>query len=264
MPLITPCYRGQFDPLSLTGLIRSLEAKVQGFVPCLSSGEGQMLNDKQWEQVVQATRGATAKPVLAGIKRSSLAATIALAHRAEELGCDGIVLPVPGRDTREVVDYFQAIAAETSLPIVIYNTETQSIQTLAALRQLEAIPSIIAIKDSSMNEAFFETLCMLRQEGDLRLSVLQGMEHQLKTPQGCDGYLIALANVEPTLCRQMFAQPSDAINQEILELFWRYNLGGDWFISLKSILFCRQTIRSAEQVTLAIQPVLGQRREVLV
>lgn len=237
---------------------------MQGFVPCLSSGEGQMLSDAQWEQVVQTTRATTSKPVLAGIKRNGLVAAIALAQRAEQLGCDGIVLPVPSADPREVLDYFQAIAAETNLPIVIYNTETQSIQTLAALRQLEGIPSIIAIKDSSMNEAFFETLCILRQEGELRLSVLQGMEHQLKVPQGCDGYLIALANVEPALCGKMFAQPNDAINQEILELFWRYNLGGDWFISLKSILCCRQTIRSGEQVTLAIQPVLNQPTETIV
>jgi 4-hydroxy-tetrahydrodipicolinate synthase len=257
VPLITPFYKNQLDRSSLTALIHALANQVQGFVPCLSSGEGQLLNDDQWEQVVETTRRSTDKPVLAGVKRDRLADSIQLVQRAEALGCDGVVMPVLSNDGDEVVAYFRQVAEATTLPIVLYNTETTAVSRISVIRQLEAIANVIGIKDSSMNEAFFKMLCGLRQGGDLSLSILQGMEHQLQTPPGCDGYLVSLANVEPALCQRMYQTPSDGLNEEILELFWRYNLGGDWLISLKSILFCRGLIRSAEQVSLAIKPGLA-------
>jgi len=264
VPLITPFYKHQLDQLSLTALIRSVENEVQGFVPCLSSGEGHLLRDDQWKAVVQTTRASTDKPVLAGIKRDRLEDSLRLVQQAEAMGCDGVIMPVLSNDCDEVVTYFQEVAQATKLPIVLYNTETQAVSSLSAIRQLEAIENVIAIKDSSMNEAFFQKMCMLREEGDLRLSILQGMEHQLQTPAGCDGYLVSLANVEPALCQHMYRTPSDRINEDILEKFWRYNLGGDWLVTLKAMLFCREVIRSAEQVTLAIQPELYQAQRQLV
>lgn len=262
--MITPFYKHQLDRLSLTALIRSVEDEVQGFVPCLSSGEGHLLSDEQWLEVVQATRASTDKPVLAGVKRDRIEDSIRLVQQAEALGCDGVVMPVLSNDGDEVVAYFEQVAEATILPIVLYNTETTAVNSLSAIRQLEAIENIIGIKDSSMNEAFFQTLCMLRQDGDLRLSILQGMEHQLLTPAGCDGYLVSLANVEPALCQRMYQMPSDRLNGEILEMFWRYNLGGDWLVTIKAMLFCREVIRSAEQVTLAIKPAFSQVQEQLV
>lgn len=264
VPLITPFYKHQLDQLSLTALIRSVEDEVQGFVPCLSSGEGHLLDDDQWRSVVEATRASTEKPVLAGVKRDRIEDSIRLVKQAEVMGCDGVVMPVLSSDGDEVVAYFQQVAEATSLPIVLYNTETTAVSSVSTIRQLEAIENIIGIKDSSMNEAFFQTMCMLRQEGDLRFSILQGMEHQLLTPAGCDGYLVSLANVEPALCQRMYQMPSDRLNGEILEMFWRYNLGGDWLVTIKAMLFCREVIRSAEQVTLAIKPVLPQVQEQLV
>lgn len=254
VPLVTPFYRGQFDPKSLAQLIEQLSPHVAGFVPCLSSGEGQLLSDSDWEAVIRMTRQQTQKPVIAGVKRDRLEDTLRLSAKAAEIGCDAVILPVPCSDEDKVVEYFETVAEAIALPIVLYNTEEHSVQTAAGIRRLEAIPRIIGIKDSSMNQPFFEALCKLRYGGDLRLSVLQGFEHLLKVPAGCDGYLIALANLEPELCQRMFQKNSVEIAAEIEELFWRYNLGGDWFVSMKALLAARQMIRSAEQVNPAIVP----------
>ncbi len=234
----------------------TIEPFAEGFVPCLSSGEGQFLSLSTWQNVIQATRQYTQKVVIAGIKRETLQETIALGKLAQQLGCDAIIVPVPVSDDRVTVGYFNQITAAIALPIVIYNTESHSIQSLDGLRQLESLPQIIAIKDSSMNEEFFKLLCNLRTQAQLRLSVLQGFEHLLQVPPGCDGYLIALANLEPELCHRMLLENSDVINSEILDCFWRYNLGADWFVSMKAILMARQVIRSAEQVNLMVQPDL--------
>jgi len=82
----------------------------------------------------------------------------------------------------------------------------------------------------------------------LKMSVLQGMENQLLQSKGCDGYLISLGNVEPQLCKTMFENPTEENNQKVLAKFWEYNLGGEWFITLKALLYSRGIIRSAEQV----------------
>ena len=244
----------QFDPESLTRLMEQLSPHVAGFVPCLSSGEGQVLSDADWEAMIRATRQQTQKPVIAGVKRDRLEDTLRLSAKAAALGCDAVILPVPCSDENRIVEYFEQVAEAIALPIVLYNTEEHSVQTEVGIRRLEAIPKIIGIKDSSMNQPFFETLCKLRYGGDLRLSVLQGFEHLLKVPAGCDGYLIALANLEPELCQRMFQEKSESLAANIAELFWCYNLGGDWFVSMKAFLAAKQIIRSAEQVNPAIVP----------
>ena len=254
VPLVTPFYRGKFDPQSLTKLIRYTEPHVAGYVPCLSSGEGQLISDRVWNDVVTATRGHTKKFVAAGIKRDNIDAVRRLSARAHQIGCDAVVLPVPYAKESDTLRYFDAVSAKIDLPIIIYNTEQLQIRTRSALLALAQNPAIIAIKDSSMNKRFFATACQLRRSGLLRLAVLQGLEHHMLVPDGCDGHMVALANVEPELCRRMLQRNTSELNAKIIDLFWKYNLGGSWYVALKTILLERGVLRSAEETQLAIRP----------
>jgi 4-hydroxy-tetrahydrodipicolinate synthase len=175
--------------------------------------------------------------------------------RAEVLECDGVMLPVPFEDEALSIEYFSKIAKASDIPIFLYNTESCCFKSIESIQKLEDIDSIVGIKDSSMNSDFFMKLCHLRQSDRLRISVFQGMEHQMKVPSGCDGYVVALANVEPQLCREMLVQKSDAVNEKIIDLFWKYNLGGNWYITLKSILFSRNVFKSSEEAVLSIRPI---------
>lgn len=254
VPLITPFYRGEFDGDSLARLMTFVDPYAAGYVPCLSSGEGQYLRDEQWQRVIAAVRRRTRKPVLVGIKRNSASAVLKLARKAEELGCDAAVVPVAHDNETDALHWFGRLAKHTSLPLMIYNTETLRFRTIAALLRLQEIPTVVGLKDSSMNPRFFAAACRLRREGKLRFAVFQGMEHQMQVPGGCDGHVVALANTEPKLCHAMFQRNSNTLNQLLLEAFWRYNLGGNWYVTLKAILAARGTIRSAEEVQLAIRP----------
>ena len=252
VPLITPLHKGKVDTGSLANLMSNLEAHVEGFVPCLSSGEGALITDEQWIQVVEATVSKSSKPVFPGIIRPTLDAVVELASKAKQLGADGIVVPVTSNDDTQTLEYFLELSQRQDLPIIIYNTEEHCIQSIETVQKLAGIESVVAIKDSSENTDLFEQMCTMRTKDELRISILQGMEHRLKVPSGCDGYLISLLNVEPEICRTMWKQQSDKVNEEILELFNKYNLGGEWFVSLKAILHTRGVITSGEQVEQAI------------
>lgn len=253
IPIITPMLKANFDKESMRAVFDSVDEYINGYIPCLSSGEGADLNNSQWKEVVVCLRSYTDKPVIPGIKRNNINSALELVKVAEELSCDGIAITVPSNNFNETFDYFSRIAAETDLPILVYNTEDKHISTKYELLKLDSIQNVVGLKDSSMNQSFFELACQLREEGTLRMSILQGMEHLLNVPNGCDGYLVSLLNIEPKLVFDYFNNKTDDLHQKIIDIFWTYNLGGEWFVTLKAVLFMRNVIRSAEQVNLAIK-----------
>ncbi len=254
VPLLTPFYQGRFDPQSLKKLMQFVTPQVDGFVPCLSSGEGGVISDTVWEEVVRCTRANSKKTVIAGIKRSTLVETIKLARKAQSIGCEAIMVPVPRAVESESLRYFSELTRKIALPVVVYNTEQNRFTSVAAIKELQRNEMIVGIKDSSMNKKLFSQMCKMRADGALRFPVFQGMEHQMQYPVGCDGYIVALTNIEPKLCRQMLTKNSSRLNEKIIDMFWQYNLGGNWYVSLKALLCERRIIRSAEETILAIRP----------
>lgn len=254
VPLVTPFYHGHFDPQSLRKLIQFAAPEVNGYVPCLSSGEGGVISNAVWEAVVRYTRKYTNKTVIAGIKRNTIAGTIELAHKAQRIGCDAVMVPVPYAVERKALEYFRDLTRKIALPVVIYNTQQHRFRSIGAIKELQQNEAIIGMKDSSMNKKLFAQMCKMRIEKALRFPVFQGMEHQMLSPLGCDGHIVALANIEPGLCREMLSRNSVKLNARIINLFWRYNLGGNWYVSLKALLCERGIIRSGEESKLAIRP----------
>ncbi len=247
-PLITPMRQRSFDSASMKKLMMSMEDSVQGYVPCLSSGEGAVLSPAQWEEVVSCVVESTKKPVIAGILKDSVEEIIALARKASEFECEAVILAIPKGSDEEIVNHFQRLSEEIEVPIVLYNTEHSPLKSMSCVQELDQL-GIAGIKDSSQNIEFFRELIDLKSKGKLRLALLQGMENQLYESVACDGFLISLLNVEPELCAQMFQSPSKELNTKILKLFSEYDLGReDWYVSLKALLHARGVIRSAERV----------------
>lgn len=246
IPLITPLYHGKFDEQSAKNLIETTQEFTDGYVVGLSSGEGEELSDEMWKEAISYAVSLTNKPVAAGILGKDIEQIISLTDVAKKLGCVAVVIPAAGENEEEMVKFFGELDTKTALPIIIYNTEKFSIHSVGNLLRLNNLENIIAIKDSSGDEKFFSEI--IAQKDKLKISVLQGMENQLLQSKGCDGYLISLGNVEPQLCKTMFENPTEENNQKILAKFWEYNLGGEWYITLKALLYSRGVIRSAEQV----------------
>ena len=254
VPLITPFYNGKFDETSMRKLIRSLDASVDGYIPCLSSGEGKKLSAKEWKKIISSVCSATKKPVFAGILRGSKKEVFALVQKANKLLCVGVVVPTLYDTDEKNLKYLKEAAGISSKQIMLYNTEEHPIKSVTTLKKLDSLSKIVAIKDSSMNVPFFKKLVALKKQKQLRMNIFQGMEHLLLQSAGCSGYVISLLNTEPKLCKTMLQKQKKTTNDKIIVKFWEQNLGGRWYITLKGILYERGVIKSTEEVNPAIKP----------
>ena len=246
-PLITPLFDGKFDKQSTLNLLQTLEPFVNGLAPCLSSGEGAKMDRRLWEEVVGFIVQNTSKPVAAGILKDNLDDIISFTKRAKELGCSAVVVPMVGRTAEEKQDFAKKLSNQSHLPIIIYNTEKFPISDMALLKKIVSSGNFIAIKDSSRNQSFFNQMIQARKAGALDIFVLQGMDNQLLKSVGCDGYMIALTNVEPQLCWNMFINPSKKLNDAILRRCDDLNLSKDqWYMYIKKAMLKNNRIKSAE------------------
>jgi len=255
VPLVTPFYRGKFDESSMKKLIKSLDSSVDGYIPCLSSGEGKKLSVKEWETVIKSVCSSTQKLVFAGILRESEREVFALIQKSNKLPCTGIVVPTLYDSDEKKFKYLKQVTEKSSKQVMLYSTEEHPIKTIATLKKMDSLPKIVAVKDSSMNTGLFKKLIVLKKQNKLRMNIFQGMEHLLLQSAGCSGYVISLLNTEPKLCKTMFQEQGKDTNDKIIAKFWEQNLGGTWYISLKAILHERGVIRSAEEVTPEVKPV---------
>jgi 4-hydroxy-tetrahydrodipicolinate synthase len=248
-PLVTPFDQGKFDSISMINLIKEIEPLVDGFVPCLSSGEGSKMSDELWGEVLKTVVQNTQKPVVVGILRDSIAEIISLSKIAKSSGCVAIVAPLQGSSSEEQRSFCKEVSDKSALPVVIYNTEKKHIDSPDNLIAISKNENIISLKDSSQNQKFFDAIVQMKKNKIIDMSIFQGMENQLLESVGCDGYLISLANVEPQLCKEMFNNPSEGLNQEIMKKRDEFSLASeDWFVGIKKALAFRGVIKSAELI----------------
>jgi len=213
VPHVTPFTReGELDLKSLRVCVRFwLEGGVSGLVPCGSNGEAPYLSRQERikviETVVDEVNGKTL--VIAGTGSMSTRETITFTKDAKDLGVDAalIVTPFYFKPTnREMQEHYRTISETVDLPIVVYNVPKFTGFSLEApfIHQLVSEnEKIIGLKDSSGNMGAITEI--IRLVGD-KISVLAGTA-DLALPTfllGGKGAVLAVANVFPKLCRQLY------------------------------------------------------------
>ncbi|MGM0502696.1 MAG: 4-hydroxy-tetrahydrodipicolinate synthase [Bacillota bacterium] len=119
-----------------------------GEVPTLSKVEKKKLLEVVVEEVgEQAT-------IIAGTGSYSTADSIEMTKSAAEIGVDGIMLVTPYYNKppqRDLVNHFTTIAAETELPVMLYNVPSRTGRNLepATVAELAEIDNIVAVKEAS-------------------------------------------------------------------------------------------------------------------
>ena len=254
IPICTPLYKWEFDVTSYKRLMYTVEENVDWYVPCLSSWEWQKMTLALWKKVLIETLANTEKPVYVWIKRDSIKETLELLELAESLWAHGVTIPVLCKWESDIVSYITKIANKTELPMIIYNTEETHITDISELQELDKLHNIVAIKDSSMNDVFFKEMLLTKKSWELHMSIFQWMEHKLKNSLSADWFLVALANLESKLCKDYLVKWNKDFESIINELFWKYNLWWERYISIKWILMSRWIITSAEEINTLIQP----------
>jgi dihydrodipicolinate synthase/N-acetylneuraminate lyase len=139
--------------------------------------------------------------VIMNIAEGSTSEAIKLAAEAEKLGAKGLMLLPPMRyksDHRETVAYFKAVAASTSLPIMIYNNPVDyKIEvTLDMFAELAECKNIQAVKESTRDVS--NVTRMINRFGD-RFKILCGVDPLAmeELVMGADGWVAGLVCAFP-------------------------------------------------------------------
>ncbi|WP_279388091.1 4-hydroxy-tetrahydrodipicolinate synthase [Tepidibacillus fermentans] len=136
------------EHLIQTGTETIVVAGTTGESPTLSTEEKLQL----FEKVLDFTQGRA--KVIAGTGSNDTRSSITLTKKAEAIGVDGVMIVAPyyNKPSQDgIYQHFKAIAAETQLPIMIYNIPGRTginIQTDTIVK-LSQIENIVAVKEAS-------------------------------------------------------------------------------------------------------------------
>jgi 4-hydroxy-tetrahydrodipicolinate synthase len=207
IPFVTP-FKDDYS-LDVEGLRRLInylieEEKVDGLVPCGTTGESPTLDHKEHNLVIEITvkeaRGRV--PVIAGTGSNSTQEAILMTRHAEEVGADATlqVGPYYNKPTMDgMLAHFEAIAKNTQLPIFIYNIPGRTGRNIdpQTIIRLSEIDNIIGLKDACGDiTQTMEIIAGTKRKGKT-FFVLSG-EDSLTYPLmalGGDGVICAVGNV---------------------------------------------------------------------
>lgn len=213
VPHVTPFERdGEIDTNALRRLVRFwVENGLSGLVTCGSNGEAPYLlreeRRKVLEVVVDEANGKV--PVVAGTGATGTKETVQLTMDARDVGVDAVLVVTPfyfKHSNEELYAHYSAVLEAVDLPLIIYNVPKFtgfSLEPTLVERLSSEYSHVIGVKDSSGSYSQITELVRLVGE---RISVLAGTA-DLALPTlalGGKGAVIAVANVAPKLCSQMY------------------------------------------------------------
>ncbi|MEM3695145.1 MAG: 4-hydroxy-tetrahydrodipicolinate synthase [Candidatus Bathyarchaeia archaeon] len=213
VPHVTPFKRdGEMDTKALRKLVRFwIDSELSGLVTCGSNGEAPYLlreeRKKLLETVVDEANGKV--PVIAGTGAISTKETIQLTMDARDVGVDAALVVTPfyfKYSNEELYEHYSAVLEAVDLPIVVYNVPKFtgfSLEPALVERLSSEYSHVVGVKDSSGSYSQITELVRLLGR---KISVLAGTA-DLTLPTlalGGKGAVIAVANVAPKLCSELY------------------------------------------------------------
>jgi len=243
-----------------------LDAGVDAIIVCGSLGEASSLVAEEKLAIAKAAveEANGKKPVILTIAEDSTRAGAAVAKEAEKLGVEGLmVLPAMRyvSDERETIHHFRAIAAASSLPIIVYNNPVAYTVDLSAkaFAELADEPKLVAIKESTGDtRRINETLNLV---GD-RYQLLTGVDDLALESLilGCVGWIAGLVVAFPKETVAIYNLVQAGRITEALEIY-------RWFLPLLHLDIGPkfvQKIKLTEAIVRGTSPVVRQPRLQLV
>ena len=259
--LITPFANGALDEKAFADFVDwQIKEGSHGLVPVGTTGESPTVTHEEHQRIIELCVEVTAGrvPVVAGAGANSTAEAVSLTRFAEDVGADAVLSVVPyyNKPTQEgMFQHFSAVAAATSLPIILYSVPGRTvvdltIDTIARLR--EAHPNIIGVKDATAN---MERASLQRSRLGAEFILLSGEDMTALgfNAHGGHGCISVSSNVAPRLsalfqnaCQQGNYTEALAIQDKLVPLhkalFLENNPGGIKYAASKLGL-CRNEFR---------------------
>lgn len=191
---------GELDEAAFRDGVRFLvERGMASVYPGGNTGEFYSLDREEAKRVVAlaAEEAAGRALVVAGVGHDAKTAA-ALAAHAEACGADGVMVHQPAHPFQRadgVLDYYRAIAAATSLPIVLYARGEAVSPEL--LRGAAGIPNVVGVKYAVNHLPAFASA--VREIGDALVWICGTAETWAPFfyAAGAVGFTSGLANVDP-------------------------------------------------------------------
>lgn len=228
-PVPTPFHpaSGEVDLTALTGNIaRLLRTPIVGVLVLGSNGEAGLLDEAEAEAIVGAARSVVPadRTLMVGTGRESTRATIAACARAAACGADVVLVRAPSFFKNQMthdalVAHYRAVADASPVPVLLYNVPGMAgfSLTLATVRVLADHPNVIGMKETSND---LERLGQFAAISDTGFDVLVGwapVAHAAAVA-GARGAIIAVANVLPEVCTELWALAVEDRHAEALAL----------------------------------------------
>lgn len=203
--LVTPFTAdGAVDYEAYAALVdRQVAGGVHFLVPLATTGETPTLSQQEKVAIFQTVKAhAKGLPLLVGVGVNSLPDTLANISLLEPLGPDALLVVVPyyNKPTQQgQYEYFKAVAATTSLPIIIYNVPGRTGANMlpdTVLRLAQDVPNIRGIKEASGKYDQVSEILRRAPEG---FAVLSGDDDMTLAfmATGAHGVISVASNVAP-------------------------------------------------------------------
>lgn len=203
--LVTPFKNGAVDEEAYRAFIEwQIEQGINGVVPCGTTGEAATLSHEEQGQVIRIcvdqVKGRV--PVIAGAGSNNTREAIGLTALAKKAGADAalIITPYYNKPTPDgLVAHFKAIAAEASMPYILYNVPGRTGQNVlpkTIARVVREVPEVIGCKEATANITQGSELVELMGKDFLVLSGDDFTVLPLLAVGGC-GTISVTSNVMP-------------------------------------------------------------------
>ena len=205
--LVTPFKNGHVDEEKYRQLIEwQIEQGIHGVVPCGTTGESATLSHDEHEEVIRIcvdqVKGRV--PVIAGAGSNNTIEAIRLTRFAKNVGADAAlhITPYYNKPTQEgLYQHFKAIAAEVSMPIIMYNVPGRTgcnMQAATVARIFRDVPEVVGIKEATAD--LIQISDILEQCGDT-FQLLSGDDFTvlpILSIGGC-GVISVTSNIAPAM-----------------------------------------------------------------
>jgi 4-hydroxy-tetrahydrodipicolinate synthase len=198
---------GELDAAATAGLAGELvERGVDAVIVSGSTGEAHALDPEERVELLGAVRGVVdgAVPVIAGTGAPSARQAVRRSRAAIDAGADGLLVLSPFL-TPDPRSYYETVAeASGGTPVLAYHVPQVSPPGIP-VEMLPDLP-VVGVKDSSGDPKR-----LLATRGSVAADVLVGSSALLLMAGavGCEGAILAIANLEPELCAAAFAGGAD-------------------------------------------------------
>ncbi|MCF2873682.1 MULTISPECIES: dihydrodipicolinate synthase family protein [unclassified Tenacibaculum] len=234
MPAVTTKFTNE-DTLDLNmfevNIKAQLDAQVHGIVLGGTLGEASTLSTEEKRELTKTTVDIVdgKVPVLMNVAEQTTKGAIEAAQRAEEDGAKGLMMLPPMRyksGDRETIEYFKAVANNTSLPIMVYNNpvDYKVEVTLDMFEDLLECKNIEAVKESTRD---ISNVTRIKNRFVDRLKIMTGVDTLALESllMGADGWIAGLVCAFPKETVAIYELQKAGRIQEALEIY-------RWFLPL--------------------------------